>query len=178
MVTLSPNIFKFSLISTPNWTFLCHWKRKQGATNVFWTSKKEEQSRKRRKRKSDILFQILFLDPLISNYILFISHSFWKISKVTNHYFKIYKTCLKWKVKITIVEELKVQNHTKHLWKNPKHNPLHFEKAYLVHFPWDCSIIYKFGYARERTTKLFRVLKGTDHGQESYNDRILLNVQW
>jgi hypothetical protein len=31
------------------------------------------------------------------------------------------KICLKWKVKKTIVEELKLQNHIEHLWKNPKH---------------------------------------------------------
>jgi hypothetical protein len=51
------------------------------------------------------------------------------------HYLKIYKTCLKWKIKNTIVEKLKLQIHSEHLWKNPKHDPFHFERAYLVHFP-------------------------------------------
>jgi hypothetical protein len=32
-------------------------------TNVFWTFKAKEQSRKHMKRKSDILSQILSLDP-------------------------------------------------------------------------------------------------------------------
>ncbi len=45
--------------------------------------------------------------------------------------------------------------------------------ASLAHFPLDCSIFYRFGYARWETTKLFEVLKGIDHGQESYNDPIL-----
>jgi hypothetical protein len=54
-------------------------------------------------------------------------------------YLKIYKNILKWKIRKKLVEELKFQNHTKHLWKNPKHNPLHFEKAYLAHFPLDCN---------------------------------------
>ncbi len=71
------------------------------------------------------------------------------------------------------VEELKLQNHIEHLWKNPKHNPLHFERAYLAHFPLDCNMFYRFEYAKWRTTKLFEVSKGTDHGQESHNDPIL-----
>jgi len=44
------------------------------------------------------------------------------------------------KNKKQIVEKLKFQNHTEHLWKNPKHNPLHFERAYHVHFPLNCSV--------------------------------------
>jgi hypothetical protein len=55
-------------------------------------------------------------------------------------------------------------------------NPLHFERAYLAHFPLNCSVFYKFGYAKWRTTKLFLISKGTHHGQESYNDPISLNV--
>jgi hypothetical protein len=55
-------------------------------------------------------------------------------------YVKIYKTYLKINIKKTIVEELKLQNHIEHLWKDPKHNPLHFERAYLAHFPLDCNI--------------------------------------
>jgi hypothetical protein len=60
--------------------------------------------------------------------------------------------------------------------KKPKHNPLHFERAYFVNFPLNCSIIYRFGYAKWRITKLFEVSKGIDHGQKSYNDP-LLSVQ-
>ncbi len=37
------------------------------------------------------------------------------------------------------VEKLKLQIHTEHLWKIPKHNPLHFERAYLAHFLVDCN---------------------------------------
>jgi hypothetical protein len=48
--------------------------------------------------------------------------------------------------------------------KFPKHNTLHFEGAYLAHFPFNCSIFYRFGYARWMTTKLFEVSKGIDHG--------------
>jgi hypothetical protein len=48
--------------------------------------------------------------------------------------------------------------------KFPKHNTLHFEGAYLAHFPFNCSIFYRFGYARWMTTKLFKVSKGIDHG--------------
>jgi hypothetical protein len=56
------------------------------------------------------------------------------------HNLKIYKTCLKWKNKKPIVKELKLQNHTKHLWKKSKHNPFHFEMAYFVHFPLDWNV--------------------------------------
>jgi hypothetical protein len=58
------------------------------------------------------------------------------------------------KVKKTILEELKLQNHTKHLGKIPKHNPFHFDMGYLIHSPLDCSVFYKFGYVRWGTTKL------------------------
>jgi hypothetical protein len=61
--------------------------------------------------------------------------------------------------------------------KKSKHNPLHFKRAYLVHFPLNCSIFCSFGYARWRIIKLFGVSKGTNHGQESYNDPTSLNVQ-
>jgi hypothetical protein len=82
------------------------------------------------------------------------------------------------KSKKTIVEELKFQNHIEHWWKNPKHNPLHFETTNLVHFPLDYNVFYKFGYIMWRTIKLFEISKGIDHGQKSYNDPISLNVQW
>jgi hypothetical protein len=108
---------------------------KQRATNVLWTLKAKEQSRKHKKIKSDILSQILSLNPFAySNYILFISHSFWTIWKATNVLSQNLYNLFKVKNKNRIVEELKLQNHTEHLWKNPKHNPPHFEKAYLVHF--------------------------------------------
>ncbi len=58
------------------------------------------------------------------------------------HYFKIYKKILKWKVENIVVEKLKLQNHIEHLWKKLKHNPFHFERAYLVHFPLDCNIFF------------------------------------
>jgi hypothetical protein len=51
--------------------------------------------------------------------------------------------------------------------KKSKAQPLHSKRAYLVHFPLNCNIFYKFGYARRRTKKLFGVSKGTNHGQES-----------
>jgi len=43
----------------------------------------------------------------------------------------------------TIVEEFKLQNHIEHLWKNPKFDPLHFERACFAHFPLDCSVFYR-----------------------------------
>jgi hypothetical protein len=61
--------------------------------------------------------------------------------------------------------------------KKSKAQPLHFERAYLAHFPLDCNVFYKFGYTMWRTTKLLQILKETDHGQESYNDPILLSVR-
>ncbi len=84
----------------------------------------------------------------------FIIH-FEQFQRLQMHYLKIYKTCLKWKVKKIMVEELKLQNRIEHLWKNPKHNPFHFEKAYLVHFPLNCSVFYRFGYVKWKITKLF-----------------------
>jgi hypothetical protein len=73
--------------------------------------------------------------PLIPTTIScsFLIHFEW-FQRLHMCYFKIYKTCLKKKF---VFEKLKFQNHTKHLWKKPKHNPLHFERAYLAHFPLD-----------------------------------------
>jgi hypothetical protein len=61
--------------------------------------------------------------------------------------------------------------------KKSKAQPLHFERAYFAYFPLDCNIFLKFGYAKWGTTKLFSISKGIDHGQESYNDQILLSVR-
>jgi hypothetical protein len=61
--------------------------------------------------------------------------------------------------------------------KKSKHDPLHFKRAYLVHFPLHCCVFYIFGYARWRITKKIKNSKGKDHGQESYNDPILLPVR-
>jgi hypothetical protein len=116
----------------------------------------------------------LLLATISCSFLIHFSR-FWKLQMC---YLKIYKTCLKWKFKKAIVEKLKLQNHTKHLWKNPKHNPIHFERAYLAQFPLDYSIFYRFGYTRWRITKKIWVSKGTNHGQESYNDLILLSFQW
>jgi len=33
-------------------------------------------------------------------------------------------------------------------YKKPKYNPLHFERAYLVHFPLDWNVFYIFGCVR------------------------------
>jgi hypothetical protein len=35
---------------------------------------------------------------------------------------------------------------------------------------------YKIGYARWKTAIFFLISKGIDHGQENYNDPILLSV--
>jgi hypothetical protein len=57
--------------------------------------------------------------------------------------------------------------------KKPEHNPLHFERAYLVHLSLDWSISYRLECTRWRTTKLFEVLKAINHRLESYNDSSL-----
>jgi hypothetical protein len=105
---------------------------------------------------NDILSQILCLNPLYFQQLYFAHFSF-----ILND-FKGYKCVISkyinfFKIKIfkNIVEELKLQNHVEHLWKNPKHSPLDFDKAYLAHFPLDCSIFYKYGYAKWKTTILF-----------------------
>jgi hypothetical protein len=49
---------------------------KQKGTNVFWTSKAKEQNRKRKKRKSDILSQILSLDPFYFRQLYLVHFSF------------------------------------------------------------------------------------------------------
>jgi hypothetical protein len=43
--------------------FLCHWKRKTKSYKCSLTSKTKEQNKKCKKKKSDILFQFLSLDP-------------------------------------------------------------------------------------------------------------------
>jgi hypothetical protein len=52
--------------------------------------------------------------PAIISYSFFIHFEQFQWQKMC--YLKIYKTCLKWKVKKIIAEKLKLQNHTKHLW--------------------------------------------------------------
>ncbi len=42
-----------------------------------------------------------------------------------------------------IVEKLNLQNHIEHLLKKSKHNPVHFEKAYLVHLSLNRNVAYK-----------------------------------
>jgi hypothetical protein len=89
---------------------------KQKTTNVLGTSKTKEQSRECRKRKSDTLSQILSLDPLYFQE-LYLAH----FSFILNN-FKGYKCAISKCIKLVlnnnnnkIVEELKLQNHTKHL---------------------------------------------------------------
>jgi hypothetical protein len=75
----------FSCFITKLKVFLCHWKRKIESDKCSKNLKSKGTSKKCKKRKSDILFQILSLDFFsYNNYILFISHSFWMISKATN----------------------------------------------------------------------------------------------
>jgi hypothetical protein len=142
---------------------------------------KNKGTKQRTREEKEWYFVSIFVSrpPLLLRIIScsFFIHFEW-FQRLQMQYLKIYKICLKWKIKKIIVEQLKLQNHIEHLWKNPKHNPLHFKRAYLAHFPLDCSIFYIFGYSRWRITKLFSVSKGTNHGQESYNDPILLSVWW
>ncbi len=168
------NIFKFSFISTPNNVFYVIGSAKPRTTNVLWTSKKKEQNREHRKRKSDILPQILSLDPPLLLTIIscsFLIH-FEQFQRLQMCYLKIHKTYLKWKIKKIIVEELKLQNHIGHLWKNPKHNPLHFKRAYLAHFPLDCNFFYRFGYIRWRLQNWFKFQK------EKTMDKRVIMIQY
>jgi hypothetical protein len=76
-----------------------------------------------------------------------------------------------------IVEDLKLQNHIEQLWKKPKHNPLHFERAYLAHLPSDWNIFLQIWMCQAEDYKKIPSLKPTDHGQQIYNDP-LLSVRW
>ncbi len=138
--------------------FLCHWKRKTKSYNCF-LNLKSKGTKQRTQEMKELYFvsNFVFKPPLLLATISFsfLIH-FERFQRLQMRYFKICKTCLKWKVsKKIIVEELKLQNHTEHLWKNSKHNPLHFERAYFVHFQLNCSIFYRFEYAKWRITKLF-----------------------
>ncbi len=136
--------------------FLFHWKHK---TKNYKCSLnlKSKGTKQRMQEEKEWYFVSNFVSrpPLL---LITISSSFLiqfeQFQRLKMHYFKIYKTCLKWKIKKIIVGELKLQNHTRHLWKNPKHNPLHFKRAYLAHFRLNCSIFYRFRYTRWRITKL------------------------
>jgi hypothetical protein len=43
--------------------------------------------------------------------------------------------------------------------KKSKAQPIHFEKAYLAHFPLNCSIFYEFGYANGGLQNCFKFQK-------------------
>jgi Na+/melibiose symporter-like transporter len=90
---------------------------KQRTTNVLGTSKAKEQSKECKKRKNDILSQILSLDPLL--FLTIISCSFFihfeRFQKLQMRYFKIYNFKKKLKVKKKIVEKFKLQSHTERL---------------------------------------------------------------
>jgi hypothetical protein len=137
--------------------FLCHWecKIKNFECPLNLKSKGTKQRTHEEKKWYFVSKFLLFLTTISC---LFLIH-FEQFQRLQMCYFNIYKTYLKWKVNKTIVKELKFQNHIEHLWKNSKHNPLHFERAYLVHFPLYCSIFYIFGYARWRITKKFKFQK-------------------
>jgi hypothetical protein len=45
-----------------------------------------------------------------------------------------------------------------------KAQPLHFEGAYLAHFPLDLNVFYKFGCTKWRNTIFKKNLKATNHG--------------
>jgi hypothetical protein len=137
--------------------FLSHWKRKIKSYKCSLNLKNKGTKQRMQEEK-----EWYFVSNFVSRPPLFLATiscsfliHFERFQRLQMCYFKIYKTCLKWKVKKIIIEELKLQNHIEHLWKNPKHNPLHFERAYFTHFPLDYNIFYRFGYARWKITKLF-----------------------
>ncbi len=137
--------------------FLCHWECKIKSYKCSFNLKSKGTKQKMQKKKEwYFVSNFVSRPPLLATIIScsFFIHFEW-FQRLQMRYFKIYKKHLKWKIKKTIVEELKLQNHTKHFWKYLKHNPLHFERAYFVHFPLNCSVFYNFGYVTCRTTKLF-----------------------
>ncbi len=121
--------------------FLCHWKCKIKSYKCSLNLKSKGTKQKIQEEK-EWYFVSNFVSKPISYSLVIHSEPFQSLQM---HYVKTYKTCLKWKDKKTIIEELKLQNHTEYLWKKPKHNPLHFERAYLVYLSLDWNISYRFG---------------------------------
>jgi hypothetical protein len=122
--------------------FLCHWKHKLKSYKFSLNLKdKGTKQRMQEEKKWYFVSNCVSRPPLLPTTISwsFLIH-FERFHRLQMCSLKIYKTCLKWKIKKTIVEKRKLQNHIEHLWKNPKHNPVHFERAYLVHFPLDCNM--------------------------------------
>ncbi len=122
--------------------FFGHWKCKSKNYKCFLNLKNKGTKQKMQEEikwyfVSNFVSRLPLLPTTIS--CSFLIHFEW-FQRLQMHYLKIYKTYSKWKVKKIIVEKLKLQNHIKHLWKNPKHNPLYFERAYPAHFPLDYNI--------------------------------------
>jgi hypothetical protein len=135
--------------------FLCHWKRKKKNYKCSLNLKSKGTKQKTHEEKKWYFVSNFASKPI--SYSFFIHFS--QFQRLQMHYLKTYKTCLKWKDKKTIIEELKLQNHTKYLWKKPKHNPLHFEKTYLVYLSLDWKISYRFGCTKWRTTNCLKFQK-------------------
>ncbi len=110
--------------------FKCHWKRKTESYKCSLTlnNKGTKQSTQKEKEGYFVSGPPLLLATISCSFLI----PFEQFQRLRMRYLKIYKTCLKWKVKKTIVEELKLQNHNEHLWKYPKHNPLNLKGHILL----------------------------------------------
>jgi hypothetical protein len=140
--------------------FLCHWKRKTKSYKCFWTSKTKEQNRKRRKRKWYFVLKCVFRHYLFLaiTSCSFFTHFEW-FQRLQMCYFIIYKNLFKVKRQKIVIKELKLQNHTKQWWKKPKDDPLHFERAYLAHFPLDWAFFIDLDVPSEGLQNCFNFQK-------------------
>jgi len=134
-------LYHWTLSSFPSFQhqierFLCHWNRKIESYKWSWNliSKKIKQ-KVQQKKEWYFVSNFVFRPPLLLTIIScsFLINFEW-FQRLQMHYFKIYKTFWKSKLKETIVEELQLQNHTKHLWKNLEHNPFTLKKHILFIF--------------------------------------------
>jgi hypothetical protein len=105
--------------------FLSHWKWEIESYKCF-LNLKNKGTKQRMQEENEWYFVSNFVSrpPLLLTTIScsFLIH-FERFQRLKMHYFKIYKTCLMWNFLKIIVEKLKLQNHTGHLWKNPSTTP-------------------------------------------------------
>jgi hypothetical protein len=101
----------------------------------------------------------------------FLIHFEW-FQRLQMRYLKIYKTCLKWKVKKTIGEELKLQNILNTYEKIQSTTPFTLKGCILLSFHYIVTFFSRFGYPSGGLQNFFKFQK------EQTMDKTIIMIQY
>jgi len=101
----------------------------------------------------------------------FLLHFEW-FQRLKMRYLKIYKTCLKWKVKKTIGEELKLQNILNTYEKIQSTTPFTLKGRILFSFHYIVAFFSRFGYPSGGLQNCFKFQK------EQTMDKTIIMIQY